>query len=165
MWVLAIAAVTGATATLAWLADRRRFRTRNERGQCASCGVEWHRMPDDDPYLMHGRLICGRCAARAKVRMVCHFGVLAVSTAVASGLILAGKGLVAMVFFPLAATVAMTYGAVHLMKLSNRDAQRLIARGQSADFRALASWADGEPTALSKEGIARRGSPASGSPT
>jgi hypothetical protein len=66
-----------------------------------------------------------------------HFGVIAAAAAVATGSIVAGKGVAAMVLFPAVSTILMTVGAVQLMKLANRYAQRRLAAGEFPDFKAL----------------------------
>ena len=64
--------------------------------------------------------------------------------------IVAGKGLVAMVVFPAASTVAMGAGAVAIMKLANRDAQRRIAAGEFPEYQALT----GEPPLAAEHALA-----------
>jgi hypothetical protein len=64
--------------------------------------------------------------------------------AVASGSAMAGHGVTAIAFFSAASTVAMTVGAVQLMKLANRSAQRRIAAGDFPDIEPLRSDQDGD---------------------
>jgi hypothetical protein len=140
MWVLLLSAVAGAGAALAWVADQRQGRRRNARGACGACGRPWHEAPSGEPYLIHGRLVCEECAQRARRRMPWEFGALATFTAIAAGSsIMVERSVVVVVLFVVGATSAMTLGAVQLMKLANRDAQRRIAMGQSSEFDALRS--------------------------
>jgi len=141
MLILALAAAAGTSAMVAWLVDQRRCRRRNRQGECAACGVAWAETPSGDPYLIHGRLICEDCAEVAKRRMPWHFGILAAATAFSTGYIVAGEGVVADVLFPVGSTIVMILGAVQLMKLANRNAQRRIAGGEFPDFDSLG----GEP--------------------
>ena len=134
---MALAAAAGAGALAAWLADRRRSRRRNGQGACASCGVSWGETASAEPYLIHGRLVCERCAEKARRHIPWEYGALATAAAVATGFMVAGKGLVAMVLFPAGSTIVMTLAAVELMKLANRRAQRRIAAGESPDIEAL----------------------------
>ena len=69
MLVLALTAVAGVSAVAAWIADRRRCRQRNERGECGACSVPWGESGSGVPYLIHGRLVCEDCAEKAKRRM------------------------------------------------------------------------------------------------
>lgn len=137
MEVLVLAAAAFVTATAAWTADRRRCRRRNKQAKCGSCGASWAETPSREPYLIHGRLVCEACAEKAKRRIPWQFGTLAVAAAVATGGMVAGFGIVAMVLFPVATTIVMTFGAVQVMKLANSEAQRLIAEGEFPDFEAL----------------------------
>ena len=66
-----------------------------------------------------------------------HLGILGIATAVATGGILAGGEATLMILLPIGATVAMTLGAVRLMKLANRSAQYRIATGDFPDLDAL----------------------------
>ena len=134
---LAAAAAAGASALAVWWRDRQRCRQRNESGACGACGARWPDTGPGEPYLIHGRLVCEPCAEKAKRRMPWHFGILGGSAALAAGLIVAGQGVVALVAFPIASTVAMTLGAVQLMKLANRKAQRRIVTGDYPDIRAV----------------------------
>jgi hypothetical protein len=128
MLILTLAAVAGASAVAAWIVDRRRCRRRNERGRCGACGIWWAATSPGDPYLIHGRLVCEECAEKAKRRMPWEFGVLAGWVALATGLILADQGLALLVLIPAGMGIA-SLGAVRLMKLANRNAQRRIAAG------------------------------------
>jgi hypothetical protein len=145
MLVLALAAAAGASATVAWFVDRRRCRHRNHEGMCAACGVSWADTTSGDPYLIHGRLVCEGCAEIAKRRMPWHFGILGASAGFVTAAIAAGEGLVALIVFPTISTIVMTVGAVQLMKLANRAAQRRIAAGEFPDFAALGGTAAVEP--------------------
>lgn len=120
-----------------WMFERWRSRRRNRSGACAACGSAWGDTPSGDPFLIHGRLVCQHCALKAQQRMPWHFGFLALAAALATGGIAARKGFVAMVLLPAGTTVAMTLGAVQLMKMANRDAQRRIAAGEYAALAAL----------------------------
>jgi hypothetical protein len=63
-----------------------------------------------------------------------HFGVLGLAAGTAAaGVALAEGGLATLILLPVASTVAMTLGAVHLMKAANRTAQRRIAAGKFPD--------------------------------
>lgn len=132
-----IAAVAGATATAGWWMDQRRGRRRNERGACGVCGRAWTGDSSAGPFLMHGRLVCGHCASRAKRRVGLQFALLATASATASGLIVASSGLVAFVAFPLVSTGLMTVGAVRAMKSANRAAQWKILVGDYPPCRLL----------------------------
>ena len=136
MLVLTLTAVAGASAVAAWMVDRRRGRRRNEQGACGACGISWAETSSGDPYLIHGRLVCEDCAERAKRRMPWELGALAGWVALAAGFTLAGKGLALLLVIP-AAMGIVTIGAVQLMKLANRDAQRRIAAGEFTAFNAL----------------------------
>lgn len=121
MLVLALTAAAGASAIVVWMLDRRRCRRRNEQGACGACGVLWAETRSGDPYLIHGRLVCEDCAAKAKRRMPWHFGILAAAAAVAAGVIVAGEGVVADVLAPVGSTVLMILVAVQSMKLATRS--------------------------------------------
>ncbi len=154
MLVLAFAAVAGASATAAWLFDRRRARLRNRQGECGACGVSWAETPSGDPYLIHGRLVCEECAEKAKRWIPWQLGAVAGFAALAAGLIVAGQGFAAMLFFPVGSVIVMTFGAVQLMKLANRSAQRRIAAGEFPDFEALGTGTSTDATAALTEGPA-----------
>jgi len=66
-----------------------------------------------------------------------HFGVLGLAAAVATGIAVAAADIPVMILLPAVSTVVMTLGAVQLMKLANRSAQRRIARGEFPDIQAL----------------------------
>ncbi|UCD23555.1 MAG: hypothetical protein JSW51_10990 [Gemmatimonadota bacterium] len=117
-----------------WMFERLRSRRRNRSGECAACGTSWSSTPSGDPYLIHGRLVCEACAAKARRRMPWHFGILGLAAAVATGIAVAGADLAVMILLPAASTVVMTLGAVQLMKLANRNAQRRIAAGEFPDM-------------------------------
>ena len=120
-----------------WMFERWRSRRRNRSGECAACGTSWHSIPSGDPYLIHGRLVCEDCAATARRRMPWHFGMLGLAAAVGTGFAVAGADVAIMILVPAGSTVAMTLGAVQLMKRANRDAQRRIATGEFPDMKAL----------------------------
>ena len=120
-----------------WMFERWRSRRRNRSGECAACGTSWHATPTGDPYLIHGRLVCEDCAAKARRRMPWHFGILGLATAVGTAFAVAGADLAIMILLPAASTVAMTLGAVQLMKLANRKAHRRIAAGEFPDIGTL----------------------------
>lgn len=124
-----IAAVVGAMATAGWWMDQRKGRDRNERGACGVCGDPWTGDASSGPFLMHGRLVCGACASRAKRSVGLQFAFLAAASVTASGLILAASGLVGFVAFPLVSGALMTVGAVRAMKSANRTAQWRILVG------------------------------------
>ena len=117
-----------------WAFERWRSRRRNRSGGCATCGVAWESTPAGDPYLIHGRLVCETCADRARRRMPWHFGVLGAAAAMATGIAFRGADVTAMILFPAASVVVMTFGALQLMKLANRTAQRRIAAGEFPDL-------------------------------
>lgn len=146
MLVLLVAAAAGVTATAGWLVDQRKGHHRNEMGACGTCSTAWSDTASGGPYLMHGRLVCELCAGRAKYRMSWHFGFLMAAAAMASSLIVAGNGVVAMVLFPVGSTIVMTFGAVKLMKLANRDAQWKILVGDFPLCRLLDEQEIAEPT-------------------
>jgi len=129
MFVLLLAAAAGVTATAGWLLDQQRGRRRNETGACGTCGNAWTDTASGGAYLMHARLVCEPCAEKARHRIPWHLGFLAAASALATILLVASSGVVAMVLFPVGSTIAMTVGAVQLMKLANRDAQWRILVG------------------------------------
>lgn len=145
MLVLLVAAAAGVTATAGWSFDQQRGQRRNDKGACGLCGVHWTDMSTGEPYLMHGRLVCALCAGKAKHRMAWHFGFLAAAVAMASSLIVAGGGVVGMVLFPVGSTIAMTLGAVRVMKFANRDAQWRILVGDFPPCRLLDAQEIAEP--------------------
>ena len=122
-----------------WLFERWRSRRRNRGGECAACGTSWHSTPSGEPYLIHGRLVCQDCAETARRRMPWHFGILGLAAAGATAAIVSDAGLAMLILLPAASTVAMTLGAVQLMKLANRKALRRIAAGEFPDMGALGS--------------------------
>ena len=99
-------------------------------------------------------VLCEECAGKAKRWIPWQLGALAGFAALATGSIVAGEGLAAMVFFPAASMIVMTLGAVHLMKLANRSAQRQIASGEFPDFEALGPGTSTDATAALTEGPA-----------
>lgn len=155
MLVFALAAITGASAVAAWMVDRRRCRRRNEQGKCGACGNSWAETSPGEPYLIHGRLVCEDCAGRAKRRMPWELGALAAWVALAAGVTLAGAGLALLVVIPAAMGLA-TLGAVQLMKLANRNAQRRIAAGEFAGFNALGAEAKTDATEALADGLSGR---------
>ena len=142
MEVLVLAAVAGAGAFGAWVADRKRSRRRNQSGECAACATPWAETPSGDPYLIHGRLICEACAEKAKRRIPWQLAAIGGFAAVASGSAMAGHGVTAIALISAGSTVAMTVGAVQLMKFANRSAQRRIAAGEFPDIETLRSKQD-----------------------
>jgi hypothetical protein len=66
-----------------------------------------------------------------------HFGTLGLAAAVGTWLAAAGAGIPVMILLPAGSTIALTLGAVRLMKLSNRKAQRRIVSGEFPDLQAL----------------------------
>lgn len=153
MLVLALTAVAGASAVAAWMVDRRRCRRRNEQGECGACGVSWAETSSGDPYLIHGRLVCEDCAEKAKRRMPWEIGALAGWVALAAGFTLADEGVALLLVIPAAMGIA-TLGAVQLMKLANRHAQRRIAAGEFAGFNALGTEARTDATESLTDGSA-----------
>ena len=137
MLVLALTAAALGSAAAAWMLDRRRCRRRNVRGECGACGVSWAETPSGDPYLIHGRLVCEGCARKAKRRLPWELGALAVFVALSTGSALTGRAIEVIAISVVVSTIAMTLGAVHLMKVANRIAQRRIAAGEFPDFDAL----------------------------
>lgn len=119
-----------------WTMERLRSRKRNRSGACARCGAAWSATTADDPYLIHGRLVCESCATEARREMPMHLGVVGFATALATGLA-ATSGELAITLLPAVSAVAMTTGAFHAMKRANRKAQKTIARGQSAEMQLL----------------------------
>ena len=69
--------------------------------------------------------------------MPLQLGGIALAGAAAATLIATGQGLVAMVLFPVVTTVLMIGGAVHVMKLANRDAQLRMATGDHPGYAGL----------------------------
>jgi hypothetical protein len=122
-----------------WMFERRRSRRRNRSGECATCGSPWKSVRSGDPYLIHGRLVCEGCAETARRRLPWHFAILgSMVAAVALGVAMAEGGLTMAILLPIGSTAAMTFGAVQLMKLANRNAQRRIAAGEFPDLEGLA---------------------------
>jgi hypothetical protein len=135
--IVTAATMVGGAPTVGglWLLERRRSLRRNRKGRCASCGTSWASTRFGDPYLIHGRLVCQDCAQTARRRMPWHFGFLGLAAGTAAaGIALAEGGLAAGILVPVGSTVAMTLGAVHLMKAANRAAQRLFAAGKFPDL-------------------------------
>jgi hypothetical protein len=137
-----------------WGFERWRSRRRNRIGECAACGASWRGTPSGDPYLIHGRLVCEACATRARRRMPWSFGLLGIAAGVGTGFAVAGADVAVMMVVPAGSTVVMTLGAVKLMKLANRRAQRRIAMGEFPDMDALA------PVGMGQEEEAGRLEPA-----
>ena len=138
--IVTAATVYGGIPTVGglWMFERWRSRRRNRSGSCATCGTSWSSTKSGEPYLIHGRLVCEQCAEIARRRMPWHFGVIGVAAAAAGiGVGLSEGGLVMEILFPVGSTLAMTLGAVQLMKLANRNAQRRIAAGEFPDIQAL----------------------------
>ena len=130
MEVLVIAAIAGAGALATWVADRRRSRQRNRSGRCATCGTDWSSSSSQEPYLIHGRLVCKDCAGKARKRMPWQLGAVALFSIVALSAATAAQGATAVVLFSAFGTAGMLIGAVQAMKLANRRAQRRIATGE-----------------------------------
>jgi hypothetical protein len=122
-----------------WWFESRRSLTRNRSGRCAMCGKAWSETEAENPFLVHGRLVCEPCGERARRRLPWHFGTLVAAAAFATGMIVASAegSLSAMILFPAASTVAMSLGAIQWMKAANRKAQRRIATGEFPDLAAL----------------------------
>jgi hypothetical protein len=137
MFGIVAAAAAGATAWATWMVDRRKCRRRNQRGACAACGLTWEETRSENPYLIHGRLVCETCAEREKRRLVWHFLTLVAAMCVASGFIFVVKGAALEGLFPVGSTILMTVGATRSMKRANREAQRRIAAGEYPEYRAL----------------------------
>lgn len=131
-----IAAIAGATATAGWWMAQIRGRRKNELGACGICGDAWTGKASS-PFLLHGRLVCGHCAGRARRRVGLQFALLATASAIASGLIVVTSGLVLFVAFPVVSTALMTLGAVRAMKSANRAAQWRILVGDYPPCRLL----------------------------
>lgn len=140
MLVLALTAAATASAVAAWMFDRSRSRRRNQRGACGACGASWADTECDDPYLIHGLLVCEDCAVKAKRRMPWELGALAGWAALLTGIavtaLFTGSAKDA-VFFISGSTGIVVIGTVQLMKLANRRAQRRIASGDLPGLRAL----------------------------
>ncbi len=155
MLVLVLAAAAGASAVVAWMLDRRRCRRRNKQGACGACGATWAEAGSGDPYLIHGRLVCEDCAAKAKRRMPWELGALAGWAGLLTGLAVAtiATGSVKDVaFFVAASTGAVLLGTVQLMKLANQNAQRRIAAGEFPDFKTLGTETNTDEKAALNEG-------------
>ena len=142
MLVLALTAVAGVSAVVAWMADRRRCRQSNERGECGACGVLWVEAGSGAPYLIHGRLVCEDCAEKAKRRMLWELGALAGLSALLAGVVVTAlaTGSAMDVSFVIAGSLGVSFlGAVQLMKVANRSAERRIAAGEFPGFNSLGS--------------------------
>jgi hypothetical protein len=149
MVVLTLSLVAVAGTTVAWIVDQGRSRRRNAQDRCGACGVSWSEAPSMESYLIHGRLVCHECAARARRRMPWELGALAgwaavVTTTVVGGA-LGGQSVPAAIFATAtaAAAIVVPIGAVQLMKLQNRRAQRRISEGRPVG-------AEGVPRAVSR---------------
>jgi hypothetical protein len=127
-----------------WMFERWRSRRRNRSGECAACGTSWRSTKSSEPYLIHGRLVCQDCAETARRRMPWQFGILGLAAALATAGVVANEGLVMLIIMPAASTVVLTMGAVQLMKLANRNAERRIAAGEFPDIGAIRSIHDEE---------------------
>jgi hypothetical protein len=68
-----------------------------------------------------------------------HFGILGASAGIGTAIAVAGADVTLMILLPAASTVAMTVGAIQLMKRANRAAQRRIAAGEFPDMGSLRS--------------------------
>jgi hypothetical protein len=67
-----------------------------------------------------------------------HFGIIGLAgVTVGLGVALGEGGLVTAILWPVGSTLALTIGAVQLMKLANRKAQRRIAAGEFPDINAV----------------------------
>lgn len=133
LWGVLVALMIYGTVPAAgglWLFEKWRSRRRNRRGQCATCGTEWTSASVDERFLIHGRLVCTECGERARRRMPWHFGLLGLGAAAATGIAIAGADTAALILFPPAMLIVTTLGAVQLMKVANRRAQRRIASGE-----------------------------------
>jgi Flp pilus assembly protein TadB len=153
MLVLALTAAAVASAAAAWMVDRRRCRQRNRLGECGACGTSWAETASGDPYLIHGRLVCEDCAEKAKRRMPWQIVALSGFSALATGSALAGKGVAVVAFFSAGSIFVMTLGAVQLMKLANRSAQRRIAAGEFPDFGTLGTETNTDAKTALPEGL------------
>ena len=138
--IVTAATVFGGIPTVGglWIFERWRSRRRNRNGSCATCGTSWSSTTSGEPYLIHGRLVCEDCAEIARRRLPWHFGIIGFAAATAAlGIALSEGGLVPGILFPVGTTLAMTVGAVHLMKLANRNARRRIAAGEFPDIQVV----------------------------
>lgn len=143
MLVLALTAAASASAVVAWMLDRRRCDRRNRRGECGACGVSLAERSGDS-YLIHGRLVCEECAEKARRRMPWELGALAGWAMLLAGLAVANLAVgsaVGVAFFVAGSTGGVVLGAVQLMKVANRRAQRRLAAGEFPDFKALSAEA------------------------
>lgn len=129
MEVLLMAALAGAGALATWVVDRRRSLNRNRAGRCAGCGTAWASLTSQEPYLIHGRLVCEDCAAKAKKRVPWQLGAVGMFTFIAVAWATASQGATAVALFSGLGTAGMLTAAVQVMKLANRSAQRRIAAG------------------------------------
>jgi hypothetical protein len=83
-----------------------------------------------------------------------HLGIIAGATAAAAlGIAWSEGGFALGILFPVGTTLGLTVGAVQLMKLANRNAQRRIATGEFPDLQVLgtgesAAATEGLPTAV-----------------
>jgi len=156
LWgVISAVTVFGGIPTVGglWMFERWRSRRRNRGGECASCGISWSSTSSGEPYLIHGRLVCEDCAEVARRRMPWHFATIGIAAAaVGIGVAWDGGGLATAILWPIGSTLALTLGAVQMMKLANRKAQRRIAAGEFPDMKTLGPGAaeageEGTPTA------------------
>lgn len=142
MEVLLIAAVAATGALATWVADRRRARRRNDSGQCASCAEPWTDASRQDAYLIHGRLVCEGCAVKAKRRLPWELGAIGAFSFIALASATAAQGVTAVVIVSGLGTAGMLVGAVQIMKLDNRRAQRRLAGVDEGDVEALTAGED-----------------------
>lgn len=124
-----IAALTATPPVVAglWIAEWWRSGRRNRRGACGSC-AETLSDELDDRFLVSGRLICSGCAGAMKRRMPWLLGTLLVlltGSAIATAIMADG---IEWVLSPLI-MFGFGLGAIQLMKVANRRAQRRIATG------------------------------------
>jgi hypothetical protein len=88
-----------------------------------------------------------------------QLGIIAGATAAAAlGIAWSEGGFVPGILLPVGTTLAMTLGAVQMMKLANRNAQRRIAAGEFPDIQALGAGesdasADGLPMNRARDGV------------
>lgn len=129
-WLMTVAGYVAVPAAVgAWGVQRWRSRIRNASGRCAVCGAPWEAGNAGERFLIHGRLVCESCAARARGRLGWQLGLLGGAAIFSSLIVLAADGPTLLAIVPPALVTVFTAGAIGLMKLANRRARNRIHAG------------------------------------
>ncbi len=114
-----------------WCAYRwRQMRRRNARGQCALCGASWTTTPQEDRFLIQGRLACRGCAIAARGRILRQFALLGGAGVLAATLILRAPASVLLLALPASSVIGGGIGALQLMKRANRRTLQKLRAGE-----------------------------------